>query len=323
MLALLLLAHARAACPPIIAASGQDPVDGVQAAILADINRDDAAALFERFGGPMKAAVPAEAAAQLVGTMREAGGCVTRSTRLSGSGQRAVYTVQAEKRAWQLDLHVDEAGVVQGLQVGHSTPGAPAVTRSAPLSVFPVAGKWDVIWGGDTQELNAHVSHQSQRRATDLVVTDAAGATHSGDGTRLSDYYAYGRPVRAVAGGVVVTAIDGVPESIPGTLNPYFALGNAVIVDHGGYWSVYAHLQPGSVRVRPGSRVRAGARLGLVGNTGNSSEPHLHFQLQDGPRVETSWGIDAVFQGLTVTRDGKALPPEDYTVRKGDVIEAK
>jgi len=61
--------------------------------------------------------------------------------------------------------------------------------------------------------------------------------------------------------------------------------------------------------------------LGLVGNSGNTSEPHLHFQLQDAPTMENAWGVEAVFAGVSLTRAGQASKPEKYTFKKEDIIE--
>lgn len=77
-------------------------------------------------------------------------------------------------------------------------------------------------------------------------------------------------------------------------------LGNHVVVDHGdGVWSAYAHLRRGSASVRAGDRVHAGQRLAEVGNTGNTSEPHLHFQLMDAPHVTGAAGLPWRWRGVT------------------------
>ncbi|MBC7061441.1 M23 family metallopeptidase, partial [Salmonella enterica subsp. enterica serovar Enteritidis] len=94
-----------------------------------------------------------------------------------------------------------------------------------------------------------------------------------------------------------------------------------VILQHAdNVYSAYAHLQPGKLRVRTGAKVKKGAVLGLCGNTGNSSEPHLHFQLQDGPRLESSWGIEPVFKDVAIVRDGKPMKVAEYTWLKGDLV---
>jgi len=98
----------------------------------------------------------------------------------------------------------------------------------------------------------------------------------------------YGNQVIAAAPGRIVASRDGVPENTPPTPPPDIALndlaGNFVTQDlGGGRFALYAHLQPGSVRVKPGQRVQRGQVLGLVGNSGNSTAPHLHFHVMDGP----------------------------------------
>jgi murein DD-endopeptidase MepM/ murein hydrolase activator NlpD len=128
--------------------------------------------------------------------------------------------------------------------------------------------------------------------------------------------------VLAVADGTVTYAVDGVPENRPGKMNRLFVPGNAILLEHSSaLYSLYAHLRPGTLRVRAGQRVKRGATLGLCGNSGNSSEPHLHFQLQSGPVANESWGIEALFERVRVTRDGSTQERERYSFLKGDRIE--
>jgi murein DD-endopeptidase MepM/ murein hydrolase activator NlpD len=210
---------------------------------------------------------------------------------------------------------------VLGLRFTEPPPPAPDVARSDLALQLPFRGRWRVVWGGDTVALNQHADQPSQRRAADLVMQGSDGRSHRGEGKQNEDYLAYGQEILAVAAGEVVTVIDGVPENSPGSMNPYLALGNAVIVRHpADLYSVYAHLQPGKLRVKPGAKLKQGAVLGLCGNSGNSSEPHLHFQLQDGPRVEASWGVEAVFRGVAVVRAGAPGEMADYTFLQGDVV---
>ncbi len=232
---------------------------------------------------------------------------------------QGTYRLVAQRGAWQMRLSTDPTGEqVLGLLFEEPPTAAPAVAQARGFAL-PMAGPWLVYWGGATREQNQHIDFPSQRRAVDLVRIDAEGRSCTGE--RLEDCYAYGEPVLAVGDGTVVTAIDGVPDSVLGVLNPYSAIGNAVFVQHpSGLYSVYAHLQPGSVRVKPGKRVTSGQVLGLVGNSGNSSEPHLHFQMQDGPRFESSWGVEMVFDEVLVTREGLTVPIGTYKFRQGDVV---
>jgi murein DD-endopeptidase MepM/ murein hydrolase activator NlpD len=88
-------------------------------------------------------------------------------------------------------------------------------------------------------------------------------------------------------------------------------LGNHVILDCGGVHAGLAHFTTGSVAVGLGQRVRAGDQLGRVGHTGNSTAPHLHFQLMDGPDPLTAGGVPCAFRAYEVWRDGEWLRVEN------------
>jgi murein DD-endopeptidase MepM/ murein hydrolase activator NlpD len=128
----------------------------------------------------------------------------------------------------------------------------------------------------------------AQRFAIDYVKVDEQGRRFSGDSLRNESYYAQGEEALAVAAGTVAAITDGIPENVPGITSRAVPItmetvgGNYVVLDLGdGRFAFYAHLQPGSLRVKPGDRVRRGQVLGLVGNSGNSTEPHLHFHVAD------------------------------------------
>lgn len=160
---------------------------------------------------------------------------------------------------------------------------------------LPFEGEWWVFWGGRSREENYHRASALQRYAYDFVVR-RDGSTHRGDGSRNRDFWCEGEPILAPAGGTVVVAGDGVPENVPGEMNDGEKLGNHVVIDHGnGEFSMFAHLQTGSVSVERGEAVEAGTRVGACGNSGNSSEPHLHYQLQTGPDFFESESLPAPF----------------------------
>jgi murein DD-endopeptidase MepM/ murein hydrolase activator NlpD len=121
-------------------------------------------------------------------------------------------------------------------------------------------------------------------------------ASHGGDGTRNEDYYCFGRPILAPAAGRVVEVVTDVEDNVPGKMNPVQITGNRVVIDHGnGEFSVLAHLRQGSVRVAKGASVTRGQQLGDCGNSGNSSEPHLHYQLQATAEFGSAPGLPAQF----------------------------
>lgn len=163
-----------------------------------------------------------------------------------------------------------------------------------PLEL-PFHGEWVVIWGGRTIDQNRRAASRSQRFAHDLVMMKG-GATHRGRGERCEDYYCYGQPVLAPGPGVVMWAADSLPDQTPGSMHPEHPIGNGVVIDHGnGEFSLLAHLQPRSLRVEPGDRVKGGQVRGRCGNSGNTSEPHLHYHLQNRPQMADAEGLPAQF----------------------------
>jgi murein DD-endopeptidase MepM/ murein hydrolase activator NlpD len=149
----------------------------------------------------------------------------------------------------------------------------------------------------------------SQNFAYDLGVIGSDGATLSGDPALNASYHAHGRPILAAAPGEVVRLHDGVAENKPVGRRPTWrailrrpldVAGNHVVVRHAaGEHTAYLHLMPG-IPVEIGDRVAAGQVIGRCGNSGNSLESHLHFQLQDGPDLLRASGLPARFEDFTV-----------------------
>jgi murein DD-endopeptidase MepM/ murein hydrolase activator NlpD len=99
-------------------------------------------------------------------------------------------------------------------------------------------------------------------------------------------------------------------------------LGNHVIMRCGEIYAGFAHLRPGSVAVKAGQAVRAGEVIGRVGHTGNSTAPHLHFQLMDSADLMTARGIPCAFRAYDVLRDGEWVPVLNAIPRSSDRIRS-
>jgi murein DD-endopeptidase MepM/ murein hydrolase activator NlpD len=158
--------------------------------------------------------------------------------------------------------------------------------------------------------INGH-AYISQRFAIDWVQAYPDGKTYKGDPADNKNYRAYGTEIHAVADGVVTQIGDGIPQNTPGAKSLAVPItletigGNHVIMEIGnGLFAFYAHMQPGSLRVKVGDKVRRGQVLGLLGNTGNSSEPHLHFQICSANSELGSEGLPYAFASFEV--QGKA-----------------
>jgi hypothetical protein len=170
---------------------------------------------------------------------------------------------------------------------------------------LPFEDEWHIVWGGRTLDQNYHAFTEDQRFACDILAL-RDGKSHQGEGAENTDYYCFGRRVLAPGQGVVVQAHDGVDDNVPGRMNPAEAMGNHVIIDHGnGEFSFLAHFQHGTVAVKTGDEVESGDLLGLCGNSGNSSEPHIHYHLHDTPEFGRGHGLPAQF--LDYVADGQVV----------------
>ena len=177
---------------------------------------------------------------------------------------------------------------------------------SSPLSSPFRSGTWYVVQGGPSLLLNHHVPAAPQRRALDLVLLRPSGARAAGlFPAALHSYAGYGQDVLAPCDGTVRRIVDTVPDEAPRHARLAPPYGNQVRIDTGRETVVLAHLRPGSVRVHVGQRVRRGDVLGEVGNSGNTSEPHLHLHAErDGV------GLAMRFVGVAgPLRRGRRLRP--------------
>ena len=172
---------------------------------------------------------------------------------------------------------------------------------------LPLDGAVTVAWGGADASVNHHVLNPEERWGYDLLVT-VDGVTHRGSPRALTDYYAYDRPVHAPAAGRIVDVHDGDPEAPPGRADRLRRGGNRVVLEVApGQYLFILHLKAGTIRVAPGQAVREGEIVGHVGNSGNSSEPHVHVHLQDSPAPGLGEGIPLYFSNYVVLDRGQEI----------------
>jgi hypothetical protein len=202
-------------------------------------------------------------------------------------------------------------GVALGMFGGYFLPRALWGYRHAdpPIALsFPLRkGTYYVGNGGTTAVLNPHVRVRSQRYALDIVQLDALGRRASGlyppDRAR---YRIYGRTVHAPCTGTVTEAVDGLPDLEPPATDPRHPAGNFVALDCGAATVVLAHLMRGSVQVRTDDSVLVGQPLGRVGNSGNTTEPHLHVHAVRGrpaDPVRQGEGVPIAFDQRVLVRN--------------------
>jgi hypothetical protein len=194
-----------------------------------------------------------------------------------------------------------------------------------PVTIdMPFAGEWYVFSGGRSSLLNNHWTTVSQRHALDIVQV-RNGASYRGDKNELTSYYAFGKQLVAPAPGRITAVLDSRPNVAIGESDRRHPEGNYLILDIGnGRYVMMGHLLPGSAMVGVGDVVRRGQPLARVGNSGNTSEPHLHIQLQNSADFQNTLGeqrtYPALFSNTALIRSGDAGSPGDADPRRNDFI---
>ncbi|HEY9402694.1 MAG TPA: M23 family metallopeptidase [Pyrinomonadaceae bacterium] len=202
----------------------------------------------------------------------------------------------------------DKEQTVEGMRV--------AVQNGKPFVIgAPFRGRWIAVNGlsNDTGHRRSIIpiggaARIPQRFATDWVkLGDDGLVARNGDLSQNANYYTYGAETLAVADGVVVDIKDGIPDNVPQTKARAVPItletigGNYVLLDIGnGRFALYAHLQSGSLKVKVGDKVKLGQILGLVGNSGNSDLPHLHFHIVNAASPLAAEGVPYVFKSFVM-----------------------
>jgi murein DD-endopeptidase MepM/ murein hydrolase activator NlpD len=208
----------------------------------------------------------------------------------------------------------------------------PALTSIELDSLFD--GAWLAIWAGDTEFRNYHAVAPPQRHALDLAIWQD-GATYRGDGLAVEDYYAYGQALYAPVAGEVVAVESSHPDLPPAVAQmadhalaeeaataaaEQGPAGNHVVIrTEEGLYVFIAHMAPDSAMVAVGDTVEAGDEIGKVGNTGNTSEPHIHVHVQTTAAIDDGAAIGVPIRWNNLAVNGVAT--EAAQPLQGDIIE--
>jgi len=204
-----------------------------------------------------------------------------------------------------------------------------SVNQTPPIVIAsPLAGTGWLALNGCC---SPNVHRNTRVGATDRIATSETfaidwmrvdeGKECKNDCTRNDDYSCFGVPVRSVSDGEVIGVRNDMPDERPSMIHsanikpPFDYGGNFVYVRRrSDLYAFYGHLQPGSVTVKPGDKVKTGTVLGKLGNSGNTSAPHLHFGLLDRPDVLVSNSLPFVIDKLTITGRLKAGEPGQASI---------
>ena len=275
-------------------------------------------AIFELFSKEMQLALPFEASTKFFSQVKEEYGELVNLKYQRNKEPFKIYKATFKKGVLALNIALDDLNKINGFALEQFTDqNLPIIERNITGLSLPFSNEWYVVWGGDTKEQNYHLVNQAQKNAFDFFIIDRKGKSYRTDGKRNEDYYAFNQPILSPCDAKVVMTVDGIKDNVPGNLNPYYAPGNTVILQTvNGEFLVLGHFKQYSIAVKEGDKIARGKRLGYCGNSGNSSEPHLHFHMQNVEDMNAATGIKAYFDKIYVNHELK----HDYSPVKGDYV---
>ncbi len=265
-------------------------------------NVGDYAAIYSMFSPSMQRFLPIDKTREFFADLKNQAGNMHSRRFDHYHLDYAIYETKFEKGTMALHIAIEEDSTIGGLFVKPFEPDLISKPeRNITKMRLPFNDEWTISWGGDTKKLNHHVESKAQKNAFDILITDSNGKSFKTDGSNNEDYYAFGKEILAPCDGEVVLAVDGVKDNLPGTRNPTFVTGNTVIIRTvNNEYLFFAHFKQFSVKVKEGQKVKRGHVLGLCGNSGNSSEPHLHFHLQNMEDMNAATGVKCYFDQILV-----------------------
>ena len=285
-------------------------------------NSDEYQEIFEMFSDEMKTSLPIEQTMDFFkGLKNQAGKITSREFIKYENGTYASYKTIFERALFVLNISIDKNSKINGLLVKPwKESNLPQLKRNQTKLILPFKEEWTVFWGGDTKELNHHVEVEAQKGALDIVITDENGKSYKNNREKNENYYAFAKELIAPCDAEVVLVVDGIKDNKPGEFNSYYIIGNTVILKtNNDEYLLFAHFKQNSIVVKQGENVKKGELLGLCGNSGNSSEPHLHFHIQNVEDINKATGAKSYFEKIYVNGELK----KDYSPIKNEKIKNK
>jgi murein DD-endopeptidase MepM/ murein hydrolase activator NlpD len=274
--------------------------------------------IFAIFSTDMQLALPIEKTREFVEGFTQQLGSIESTEFVMYESVFAVYKAKFNQGVLAMNLSLDEESKINGLFFKpYVLDNLPTPGRNQTKMNLPFNSEWYVFWGGDTKEENYHVVVKSQKNAFDFLIKNAQGKSYKTGGKTNDDYYCFEEKLIAPCDAEVVLVVDGVKDNLPGEMNPTFPTGNTVVLRTANNEYIYlCHFKQHSIVVKEGQNIKQNDLLGLCGNSGNSSEAHLHFHIQNVEQMDVATGVKCYFEKLFVNGETKT----DYSPVKGQLV---
>ena len=281
-------------------------------------NEGNYEAIYNMFNYTMKKAMPLARTEAFFSNMNAFIGKITKVEFNELSDIYHIYKMTFASELRDVSIYLDKNDKIGGLKVTYHKPkDLKVLGRNTTKMILPFNEEWFVFWGGTEKNQNYHVANENQKYAYDFMMVKN-GVSFSGDAKKNESYYAFGKEIIAPCDAKVVKVITGVEDNVPGELNQKQFTGNTIVLETSNKeYILFAHLKHQSIVVREGQFIRQGSLLGQCGNSGNTTEPHLHLSLQNTMDMNIATGGKLYFEKILVNGELK----RDYLPVKGDLIK--
>lgn len=280
-------------------------------------NDSDYDAIHAMFDPVMKAFLSEKKTADLLNRVKSSFGSI-RQMEFSGRENSAlVFRTTFDQGIADLFFALNNEDQIRAWFIpGNEQENSSVLKRSSTKMIFPFKEEAFVYWGGESEELNYHMADLNQQFAYDILMV-ANGAPYEGDPAKNESYFVFGKDILAPCDAKVVKVIDGVADNIPGEVNTADLTGNTLVLETTGKeYLLFAHLKEGSIKVREGELVEQGQVIAQCGNSGNTTQAHLHVQLQNTMDIFNTIGARLYFDEILVNGEIK----RDHMPQKEDFV---
>jgi murein DD-endopeptidase MepM/ murein hydrolase activator NlpD len=274
--------------------------------------------IFLMFDAAMKEALPKEKTNIFFSELNKGYGSMNTMEFLDLENGAHVYKTTFDTGLRNVLIYLDPENKIGGLLIkSHIQKNLPKLERNITKMIAPFKEQWFVFWGGETVAQNYHMADENQKYAYDLLMVNE-GSSYKGDPKKNESYLVFGKDIIAPCDAKVIKVIKGVIDNVPGELNPKELTGNTIVLETAEKeFILFAHLMKNSILVKVGDIVKQGQVMAQCGNSGNSTEAHLHLQLQNVADFFQATGAKMYFDKIMV--NGKIK--EDYIPVKEDYIK--
>ncbi len=300
-----------------IAQNEQKSFDEVASEFQSEYNKSNYEGIHSMLDEVMKSIITKEEMTDFLSTVRSNFGLIKTMGFYDIYNSAHIYRVAFEKEIVDISFSLNNKDQITALFIPrNSFENSSVLKRNTTKMIFPFKEESFVYWGGETLETNYHMADLSQQYAFDIIMV-ANGAPYKGDSTKNESYYIFGKDVIAPCDAKVVKVIDGIKDNVPGELNMADITGNTIILEtERKEYLLFAHIKANSILFKEGDLVKQGQVIAKCGNSGNTTQAHLHFQLQNTDDLFNTIGAKIYFDEVIINGEIK----NDYMPKKEDFV---